>query len=32
MKRNFFFLRDLSAEVMSVHNKNMKHAYAIEFN
>ena len=25
-----FFLRDLFADVMSVHNRNMKHAYAIE--
>ena len=28
---NFFFLRDLFADVMSVHNRNMKHARAIEF-
>ena len=26
-----FFLRDLFADVMSVHNRNMKHAHAIEF-
>ena len=26
-----FFSRDLFADVMSVHNKNMKHARAIEF-
>ena len=26
-----FFLRDLSADVMSVHNRNMKHTRAIEF-
>ena len=25
-----FFSRDLFAEVMSVHNRNMKHAQAIE--
>ena len=30
-KENFFFLRDLFADVMSVHNRNMKHARAIEF-
>ena len=29
--RKFFFLRDLFADVMSVHNRNMKHARAIEF-
>ena len=28
---NFFFSRDLFADVMSVHNRNMKHAGAIEF-
>ena len=28
---NFFFSRDLFADVMSVHNRNMKHAHAIEF-
>ena len=28
---NFFFSRDLFADVMSVHNKNMKHARATEF-
>ena len=27
----FFFSRDLFADVMSVHNRNMKHARAIEF-
>ena len=27
-----FFLRDLFADVMSMHNWNMKHARAIEFN
>ena len=27
---NFFFSRDLFADVMSVHNRNMKHACAIE--
>ena len=26
-----FFLRDLLADVMSMHNRNMKHAYTIEF-
>ena len=26
-----FFLKDLFADVMSVHNRNMKHARAIEF-
>ena len=26
-----FFSRDLFADVMSVHNRNMKHAHAIEF-
>ena len=26
-----FFLRDMFADVMSVHNSNMKHARAIEF-
>ena len=26
-----FFSRDLFADVMSLHNKNMKHARAIEF-
>ena len=25
---NFFFSRDLFADIMSVHNKNMKHADA----
>ena len=29
--KNFFFSRDLFADVMSVHNRNMKHARAIEF-
>ena len=27
----FFFSRDLFADVMSMHNRNMKHARAIEF-
>ena len=27
-----FFSRDMFADVMSVHNRNMKHARAIEFN
>ena len=27
----FFFSRDLFADVMSVHNKNMKHVRAFEF-
>ena len=26
-----FFLRDLFADIMSVHNRNMKHACTIEF-
>ena len=26
-----FFLRDLFADVMSVHNRNVKHAHTIEF-
>ena len=26
-----FFSRDMFADVMSVHNRNMKHAQAIEF-
>ena len=26
-----FFLRDMFADVMSVHNRNMKHDPAIEF-
>ena len=29
--RKFFFSRDLFADVMSMHNGNMKHAHAIEF-
>ena len=29
--RKIFFSRDLFADVMSVHNRNMKHAGAIEF-
>ena len=29
--KHFFFLRDLFADVMSVYNKNMKYARAIEF-
>ena len=28
---NFFSSRDLLADVMSVHNRNMKHTCAIEF-
>ena len=28
---NCFFLRDLFADIMSVHSRNMKHAHAIEF-
>ena len=28
---NVFFSRDLFTDVMSVHNRNMKHARAIEF-
>ena len=28
---NFFFSRDSFADVMSVHNRNMKHACVIEF-
>ena len=28
---NFFFSRDLFADVMSVHNRNMKHTRTIEF-
>ena len=28
---NFFFSRDLSADVMSMHNRNMKYTCAIEF-
>ena len=27
----FFFSRELFAVVMSVHNRNMKHARAVEF-
>ena len=27
----FFFSRDLFADVMGVHNRNMKHVLAIEF-
>ena len=30
-KTTSFFWRDLFADVMSVHNRNMKHARAIEF-
>ena len=30
-RRKIFFLRDLFADVMSVHKRNMKHARAIEF-
>ena len=28
---NLFFLRDLFADIMSVHNSNMKNARTIEF-
>ena len=28
---NLFFLRDLFADIMSVHNRNMKNARTIEF-
>ena len=28
---NYFFAKDLFADVMSVHNRNMKHARPIEF-
>ena len=28
---NLFFLRDLFADDTSMHNRNMKHAHAIEF-
>ena len=28
---NLFFLRDLFADIMSMHNRNTKHARAIEF-
>ena len=31
LTENFFSSRDLFADVMSVHNRNMKHARAIEF-
>ena len=31
LMENFFSSRDLFADVMSVHNRNMKHARAIEF-
>ena len=31
LMENFFFSRDLFADIMSVHNRNMKHASAIEF-
>ena len=31
LMENFFFARDLFADVMSVHNRNMKHACTIEF-
>ena len=30
-QRKSFFLRDLFANVMSVHNRNVKHAHTIEF-
>ena len=29
--RKFVFSRDLLADIMSVHNRNMKYAHAIEF-
>ena len=29
--RKFFFSRDLFADIMSMHNRNMKHTHAIEF-
>ena len=28
---NLFFWRDLFADIMNVHNRNMKHACTIEF-
>ena len=28
---NFFFSRDLFADVMNMHNRNMKYAHAIEY-
>ena len=28
---HFFFSRDLFADVMSVHNRNMKQAHVVEF-
>ena len=31
LMENFFFSRDLFADVMSVHNRNMKHTRTIEF-
>ena len=31
MAEKIFLSRDLFADVMSVHNRNMKHAHAIEF-
>ena len=30
-RRKFFFSRDMFGDVMSVHNRNMKHARAVEF-
>ena len=30
-QRKIFFLRDLFADIMSVHSRNMKHAHTIEF-
>ena len=30
-RRKIFFLRDMFGDVMSVHNRNMKHARAVEF-
>ena len=31
LMENFFFWRDLFADIMSVHNRNIKHARGIEF-
>ena len=31
LMENFFFSRDLFADVMSMHNRNMKHTRTIEF-
>ena len=30
-KENFFSARDLFADIISVHNRNMKHAHTLEF-